>query len=97
MKLELYVVLTKNPDKAQLNQIKVRLCEKYGGLTVMGNCHGLWLNHMGNLDSDKVEIWRVITDKIVLPSEAITIGEQLKAICAQESQMLTINDHAYFV
>ena len=57
----------------------------------------LWVNHSGNIDSDKVEIWRVLTDSIVLPSEAITIGEKLKAICQQESQLFTVNENPYYV
>lgn len=97
MKLEIYVVTSKNPDKAKLSEIQRELCKKYGGLTIIRNCSGLWVNHIGNLDSDKVEIWRVLTDKIVLPSEAIAIGEKLKAICEQESQLFTCNDNPYYV
>jgi hypothetical protein len=96
-KYEWYVVTTKHPNRLALMAIQKELCKKYGGLTILKNCEGLWVNHVGNLDTDKVEIWRVLTDKIVLPSEAIRVGEILKTICSQESQLLTINDKPYFV
>ena len=96
-KYEWYVVTTKNPDKEKLSEIQKELCKRYGGLTVLRNCSGLWVNHSGNIDTDKVEIWRVLTNKIVLPSEAIKVGEQLKAICQQESQLFTVNDNPYYV
>lgn len=96
-KYEWYVVTTKNPDKEKLSEIQKELCKRYGGLTVLRNCSGLWVNHSGNIDTDKVEIWRVLTDSIVLPSEAIKVGEQLKAICQQESQLFTVNDNPYYV
>lgn len=96
-KYEWYVVTSKNPDKEKLSEIQKELCKKFGGLTILRNCSGLWVNHSGNIDSDKVEIWRVLTDSIVLPSEAITIGEKLKAICQQESQLFTVNENPYYV
>lgn len=96
-KYEWYVVVSKHPNKLALENLQKDLCKKYGGLTILKNCEGLWVNHAGNIDADKVEIWRVLTDKIVLPSEAIKIGEQLKAICQQESQLFTVNDNPYFV
>ena len=95
-KYEWYVVTTKNPSKEKLSEIQKQLCKKYGGLTIIQNCKGLWLNHVGNIETDKVEIWRVLTNCIVLPSEAIKIGEQLKAITAQDSQLFTCNDVPYF-
>lgn len=96
-KYEWYVVTTKKPNVLALENIQKQLCDKFGGLTIIPNCKGLWVNHVGNLDSDKVEIWRVLTNKIVLPSEAIKVGEQLKAICQQESQLFTVNDNPYYV
>ena len=97
MKLEIYVVTTKHPNVLALENIQKQLCDKFGGLTIIPNCSGLWVNHSGNIDTDKVEIWRVLTDSIVLPSEAITIGEKLCHICEQEEQLVTVNDKPYFV
>ena len=96
-KYEWYVVLSKNPNQSALYEIQKKLCKKYGGLTIIPNCKGLWLNHVGNIESDKVEIWRVVTNSIVLPSEAMAIAEKLCDICGQKEQLFTVNDVPYFV
>ena len=97
-KYEIYVCLTEKPNIDELNKIGLRLCEKYGGLTIIPNCRGLWINdNTKQIESDKVEIWRLLTDKVILPSEIIELGEQLKRICKQKLQLITCNDVAYFV
>jgi hypothetical protein len=104
MKIELYVVTSElyGKDKVetlsnlkQLEELKRGLCEKYGGLTVIKNCEGLWLNE-GKLYVDKVEIWRIFTDDLdVALIKAFAIS--LKVICKQQSQLYTIDDKAFFV
>jgi len=91
-KYEWYVVTTKHPNVLALENIQYELCKKFGGLTIIPNCKGLWINHAGNIDSDKVEIWRCLTDQTVQPSEVIRIGEFLNTICNQQETLITIND-----
>jgi len=96
MELKIYVVTTENPDKTKLDAVKVELCGQFGGLTVINNCEGLWIDN-GKLFLDNVQIWVIVTNGIVKPQDAIRYGEQLKNICHQKSQLLTINGTAYFV
>lgn len=97
MKLEIYVVTTKHPNVLALENIQKQLCDKFGGLTIIPNCKGLWKNDVGNLESDKVEIWRCLTTQVVLPSEAIRIGELLNTICDQQETLITVNDVPYLI
>ena len=94
---EIYVVTTCRPDKGKLSEIKQKLCAEFGGLTIIKNCSGLWVNNKGTIESDKVEIWRIVTDKIVLPRTILDIGEKLKVICGQKSQLVTTNGFPYYI
>ena len=104
MRIEIYCVTSElyGKDKVetlsnlkQLEELKRGLCEKYGGLTIIKNCEGLWLNE-GKLYVDEVEIWRILSHN--LNTELIkNVAQKLKAICKQKSQLYTIDDVAYFI
>jgi hypothetical protein len=98
---EIYVVtsqLSKTEPTEELEELKGKLCEKYGGLTVIPNCTGYWLNDNKILEYDNVEIWVIFTNSSVITAkEFIEYGEQLKQICNQKSQMITVNGNPYFV
>ncbi len=91
------MVTTKHPNVLALEEIQRELCEKFGGLTIIPNCKGIWKNHAGNLESDKVEIYRCVTNEIVLPSEAIRIGEFINTICNQQETLVTVNTVPYLI
>jgi hypothetical protein len=95
-KYELYVVTTKNPDPSELESLKVQLSEKFGGLTVIDNAKGYWLNN-GELVKDKTEIWIILSSTVSPPSYFIDFGEKLKALCKQKVQLVVVNGQPYYV
>lgn len=96
MKLEIYVVLTENPDKTKLDALKVELSNKFGGLTLINNCEGLWVDN-GKLYLDNVQIWRILSSTVITEKEIMPYILQLKSLCNQKSQLFTVNDYPYFV
>lgn len=95
-KIEFFIVTTKNPCKAELELLKVELCELFGGLTVSAPARGYWLDNK-KLDSDNVEIWLIYTDKNVTSGTIRQFAEQFKAICEQKVQLVVINDQPNFI
>lgn len=94
-KIEIYVVTTLNPDKSLIEEAKTRICEKFGGLTIISNCEGLWLDS-GKICADKVEIWRIVTNDI--DAQFVNnIATSLREICGQKSQFYTIDDKPFFI
>lgn len=96
MKLEIYVVLTQNPDKTKLDSVKVELSNKYGGLTLINNCEGFWVDN-GKLYLNVVQIWRILSSTIITEKDILPYIQQLKTLCNQKSQLFTVNDNPYFV
>lgn len=98
VKIEIYVVTTPNNDKAklELEQLKVELCNEFGGLTVVPNCTGYWQNN-GKLDYDDVEIWTILSATVITASAILKYAERLKVLCSQKSQLFTVNNFPYFV
>jgi hypothetical protein len=96
-KIEIYVVTTLNPSERQLTAIKESIAEKYGGLSIIRNVEGLWFNpKTQKLDTDKVEIWRIVTNDI----DAKFINDvafSLKIVCGQTCQLYTIDDKPFFL
>jgi hypothetical protein len=96
MKIEIYVVTTENPDKTKLDAVKVELCGKFNGLTVIKDCDGLWLDN-GKLTQDNVQIWTIVSSTVITAGEIMEYAEKLKAICHQKVQLVTVNGQPYFV
>lgn len=96
VEIKIYVVTTENPNKTKLDSVKVQLCGAFGGLTVINNCEGLWLDN-GKLYVDNVQIWIIESSTVVSPEQILKYGEDLKQICNQKSQMISINGHPYFI
>jgi hypothetical protein len=96
MRIELYVVTTENPDVEQLEQVKVQLSKEFGGLTVVPNCKGYWVDNE-KLYVDCTEIWIILSSTVITPSSIMKYAEQLKKICSQKSQLFSVNNQPYFV
>lgn len=95
-KIELYVVTSENPDVEKLNQIKVEIIRKFGGLTAIRDSEGYWIDESGKICVDFVEIWQILTSDVDV-AYIKAISERLKAICKQKSQLYTINDKPFFI
>ena len=100
MKVELYVVtslLSKTEPNPELEQLKGELCNKFGGLTVIDNCTGYWLNQNKVLEYDNVQIWRILTNEVITAKTMMQYAERLKSVCKQKVQLFTIGDMPYYV
>ncbi len=108
VKIELYVVTTENPDAQQLEQLKVELCKEFGGLTVIPNCEGYWLDDprrfqdgkfgvKPKMEKDSVQIWVILSSTVITSSVIMKYIERLKQICSQKVQLFVVNGMPYFV
>jgi hypothetical protein len=113
MRIEIFVVKTKidasmaSNDKedqilarkAEWKLINVRnlLIKAFGGLTVIPNANGFWINKSGLIEGDSVEIWLIYTD--IEDSKLVIRGfaKQIKKITAQDSQAFGIDGKLFFV
>ena len=101
LKIEIFVVTTELKEKLcslnKLEELKVELCKEFGGLTVIPNCKGYWMDN-DKLINDDVEIWTIYTN-----SEYGVYGKinayslQIKAICNQKTQLFALDGHVYFI
>jgi hypothetical protein len=82
--------------KQQLEQLKVELCKKFGGLTVIDNCEGYWTDN-GQLIKDDVQIWRILSTDVITPKDIMPYAERLKSVCKQKVQLFTVADMPYYV
>jgi hypothetical protein len=65
MRIEIFVVKTLNPDQNRLDKLKEALIRLFGGLTIIPNCEGFFLDkntQFGTIWHDKTEIWQIYTD-----------------------------------
>lgn len=100
VEIKIYVVttnLSKTEPTPELEQLKGQLCNAFGGLTVINNCEGYWLNNNKILEYDNVQIWEILSSTVVSPQQIMKYGEDIKRITSQKSQLITINGHPYFV
>jgi|SRR5208337_1993937 len=96
VRVELYVVTTNNPDKAKLEEIKAKLCDVFGGLTVIPNCEGYWMDGT-KMVTDETQIWVILSSTVITTKDILPFAEQLKLICQQKSQLFTVNGTPYFI
>lgn len=99
MKLEIYVVTTNISLKCErdaLEQLKVKLCEQFGGLTVIPNCTGYWLSNK-KLITDNVQIWEIVSLTVITTQDVMPFAYKLAEICKQEVQLIVINGMPYYV
>lgn len=83
----------------QLEEIKLKLIEEYGGLTVIPNCIGYWLDQNRKLETDKVEIWIILKKTEDLENEFAIIedyAKKIKLITKQKSQLFQINENPFY-
>jgi len=63
LRIEIFVVKTAKPDFYELQEAKRSLIKLFGGITVIPNCLGYWLNPQnGKIERDLVEIWLIYAD-----------------------------------
>ena len=95
MRIEIFVVKTLNPNQNRLDKIKDALIRVFGGLTIIPNCEGLWLNEKGIICHDKVEIWLIYTDfkEQTIMKALEPYLTRIKAITKQTSQAYTLNSN----
>ena len=95
MRIEIFVVKTLNPNQNRLDKIKDALIRVFGGLTIIPNCEGLWLNEKGIICHDKVEIWLIYTDfkEQTIMKALEPYLTRIKAITKQTSQAYTLNEN----
>jgi hypothetical protein len=105
MQAEIYVVLTEihkmelkylEMSELLLKSEKTFLTKLFSGLTVISNLNGDWINDLGLIDSDSVEIWRICSNKAGLELKQqinllMASAHNIKMITSQKCQMLTID------
>jgi hypothetical protein len=105
--IKIYVVRTETDKDISLNALvhdcKLRVLNEYGGLTVIPNCLGLWVDDstvqttgFKDICIDNVEIWEIWTEH--LDKEQLrNIALEIKTCTKQKSQLYTVNFKSYFV
>jgi len=109
VKVEIFVVRSEKEDKWLLEMAKELLIEAFGGLTIIPNCKGFWLEDTQpnqtiktkkpKICEDSVEIWLIYTDspKHYAEYNAKRLSAMIKEATVQKSQLYVINDKPYFI
>jgi hypothetical protein len=108
MKIEIFMVKTLNPSQKELDRQKEALIKLFGGLTIIPNCEGFWLEkpkkiwnkqeqlktEKGTIWHDKVEIWQIyaVNDISNLAERLSDILGKIKRLTKQKEQVYAIND-----
>jgi hypothetical protein len=104
--IKIYVVKTELKNLSNLEVIQTELLNEFGGLTIIKNCVGLWVDSstvktLGYkaICKDKTDIWEIYTNRTLKSSlESVQpIALKLKVLCKQISQLFVINNKAYFL
>ena len=99
MKIEIFVVRSDNEDLKRIEFAKKHLVELFGGLTVIPNCSGVWINEIDEAITDKVEIWQIYT-RSFNPSEEKGLKWYMLYIrdaTKQTKQLYALNEIPYFI
>jgi len=110
MKIEIFIVKTEIEKLEQserenallwLNSRKETLINLFSGLTVVPDCLGYWVNEKREIETDKVEIWLIYTDKALNSgfyfATLTHLLKSIKRITKQQSQAYAINEKMLFV
>ena len=110
LRIEIFVVKTAKPDFYELQEAKRSLIKLFGGITIIPNCEGYWLNpQTGVIERDLVELWLVYADlpepkeeadRIHVESKLNTLMRILSLIkkaTHQKSQAYAINNQIHFI
>lgn len=92
-----YMTFEEKQAFEQLEDLRLQLIQKFGGMTVIENTKGYWINEKGELIKDIVDIWVILTNAVITPKEMMWYGEKLRQICKQESQLISCNGTPYFI
>lgn len=88
--------LSHDYERDVINKLKIELCKKFGGLTIIKNCEGLWLDADKNIIADKVDIWQIVTHEYGL-NYLWEVNEKLRKVTNQSVQFFSIDGNPYFV
>lgn len=80
----------------KLKELKVELCEKFGGLTESATEHGFWLEGKKLIEDDLTE-WTIYSATVITPRFVIEFAERIKTVCKQKVQLVVINEYPYFI
>lgn len=108
MRIELYVVTTnlyknlnyltyeEKTNIEKLEKVKAEIIKEFGGLTVIPNNKGFWINDSNQMVSDNVDIWLIFTYNCCEKS-VNAYSLQIKAITTQCSQLYVIDNKSHMV
>jgi len=109
LRIEIFVVRSEKENKDNLGIAKGALIRLFGGLTIIPNCVGYWLNENKEIEADSVEIWLIYADFPEADTESnaifkrttmntfLTILELIKEATRQKSQAYALNNKIYFI
>jgi len=110
MQIKIYVVKTEIDKDISLNVnlpfLKIELLNEFGGLTIIKDCVGLWVDSstvstkgFKYICKDKVDIWEIYTDRSVksILETLKPIALKIKLETKQTCQLFVINNKAYFL
>ena len=66
MEIKVFIVETELKtfsEKDKLLKLQTDLIKLFGGLTELKNAVGYWINDKGLIESDKISVWLIYTDK----------------------------------
>jgi len=99
VEIKIYVVTTDlkhNYEFDVVNKLKIELISKFGGLTVIKNAEGLWLDADKNIIVDTTDIWQIVTTDYNA-NYLWEVNEKLRRVCKQTAQLFTVDGNPYFV
>lgn len=79
-----------------LKQLKTMFCSKFGGLTVIKDCEGLWLNSDNEIETDSTDIWLIEANNPEMKF-LWNLCDKLRRVTKQSSQLFTIDGLSFFV
>ena len=80
-----------------VKQLKTQLIKEFGGLTVIKDTEGLWLDEKNEIVTDSTDIWLIITNKEFLLNGLWELSEKLRKVTNQSVQFFSVDGLPFYV
>jgi hypothetical protein len=103
LRIEIFVVLTEQKKlcdvigHSELIDIQNKIAKKFGGLSIIPNVKGLWIDNTSGICEDSNEIWLIYAHHKESVAIIEAFAKQIKKITYQQSQAFGIDGKLYLV
>lgn len=80
-----------------VNQLQKELLTEFGGMTVIENTKGLWLDENKQIVTDTTDIWLIITNKQTDLRTLWELNEKLRKVTNQSVQFFSVDGLPFYV